>query len=228
MSMEEVSGPASATVRIAGATESADVTTYMPLVHQEAARCARRLPSNVQRDDLVAAGTMGLVDALRRQVGERGPTFEAYARLRIRGAIFDELRAQDWLSRRARVKAEPGATVSSLSHLPPDATPHGMTAVHPPTPHDLIEKRSEHKALKRAVESLPERERRIVDMHYFQGVQLKAIAVALGVSEPRISQLHARATKILRTWLDELESSGSASVVRADERFGAKRVRRAA
>jgi RNA polymerase sigma factor for flagellar operon FliA len=203
----ESTEPVSGTVRVAqvAPSESADVAKYMPLVRQEAARCLRRLPPNVLKDDLIAAGTFGLIDALRKQGAERGPTFEGYARIRIRGAIFDELRSQDWLSRRARNRAEPGASTTTLSDLPPGASPRGMTATAPPSALDLIEKDSARQALAKAVESLPERERQIVDLHYFQGVQFKAIAVQLGVSEPRISQLHSRATKILRGWLAELE-----------------------
>ena len=80
---------------------------------------ARRLPSNVQRDDLLAAGVYGLVDSLRRNGGDGGAGFAWYARLRIRGAIVDELRAQDWLSRRARTRlaGQGGETVACFASL---------------------------------------------------------------------------------------------------------------
>src|SRR5579863_1772729 len=80
-----------------------ELATYMPLVHQVVARVLRRLPPNVLRDDLVAAGTFGLVDALRKSP-ERTTAFDWYARIRIRGAVVDELRAQDWLTRCARTR----------------------------------------------------------------------------------------------------------------------------
>src|ERR1700760_2403351 len=83
--------------------QGSEVSEFMPLVHHVVATMLPRLPPNVLRDDLVAAGTFGLLDALRRQsAGERGVEFTWYARVRIRGAILDELRTQDWLSRRAR------------------------------------------------------------------------------------------------------------------------------
>jgi RNA polymerase sigma factor for flagellar operon FliA len=66
------------------------------------------------------------------------------------------------------------------------------------TPESLAVARSDHDALAKAVERLPERERSIIQQHYFEGVQLRAIARYLGVSEPRISQLHARAVARLR------------------------------
>src|SRR5271154_2584237 len=55
-----------------------ELTGYMYLVHQVVARVLRKLPPNVLRDDLLAAGTFGLVDALRKSV-ERGPAFDWYA-----------------------------------------------------------------------------------------------------------------------------------------------------
>jgi len=81
-----------------------ELTLYMPLVHQVVCRVLRKLPPNVLRDDLVAAGAFGLIDALRKSP-ERGPAFDWYARIRIRGAVVDELRSQDWLTRRARTRA---------------------------------------------------------------------------------------------------------------------------
>src|ERR1700733_544925 len=70
-----------------------ELTLYMPLVHQVVGRVLRKLPPNVLRDDLVAAGAFGLIDALRKSV-DRGPAFDWYARIRIRGAVVDELRSQ--------------------------------------------------------------------------------------------------------------------------------------
>ena len=59
----------------------------------------------------------------------------------------------------------------------------------------------ERAALVKAVEQLPPRERRIVSLHYFQDVHFKTIAAELGVSEPRVSQLHARAMTRLKSLL---------------------------
>ena len=102
-----------------------DLTLYMPLVYQVVARMLRKLPPNVLRDDLVGAGTFGLIDALRKSV-DRGPAFEWYARIRIRGAVVDELRTQDWLTRRARTRVtraqalgeSSGAAVVGFDDLP--------------------------------------------------------------------------------------------------------------
>ena len=75
----------------------------MPLVHHVVGTMLPRLPPNVLRDDLIAAGTFGSsTRSAARRRSERGAEFEWYARVRIRGAIIDELRSHDWLSRRAR------------------------------------------------------------------------------------------------------------------------------
>ena len=73
------------------------------------------------------------------------------------------------------------------------------------SPLDDVLARRENEALHKAVEALPEREREIIAMRYFQGMPSKAIAQAMGLSEARISQLHARATSRLRELLAESE-----------------------
>lgn len=85
---------------------------HLPLVRQVAERIARRLPRNVDVGDLVSAGTLGLLDALERFDDARGASFPAYAALRVKGAILDELRAMDWLPRAARRDAKKLASVS--------------------------------------------------------------------------------------------------------------------
>jgi RNA polymerase sigma factor FliA len=78
---------------------------FTPVVHKLASAFQRRLPCNVLRDDLIAAGMGGLWDAIQKHGHEESGNFEWYVRVRVRGAILDELRAQDWLPRRARAAA---------------------------------------------------------------------------------------------------------------------------
>lgn len=181
-----------------------DLTAYMPLVHQVVARVLRRLPPNVLREDLVAAGTFGLVDALRRNT-ERTAAFEWYARIRIRGAVIDELRAQDWLTRRTRTRianAQARGDNASMAMVGLDDLPEGhafgLRDENTPSPLQQVEQRMERASLERAIKTLPEREASIVTWHYFEGIAFKDIARRLGVSEPRISQLHSRAMGRLR------------------------------
>jgi RNA polymerase sigma factor for flagellar operon FliA len=185
---------------------SGEVARYLPLVRRIALRVGRNLPPNVQLDDLVAAGCMGLLDALRRSDAERDEKFEYYAGVRIRGAILDELRSLDWLSRRERAAARADAAqgggnpavVVGLDDLESAWVPEGAQAA---SPLDLAEQRSEREAIAAAVSRLPEREATVVSMHYYQGHAFKEIAVALQVSEPRVSQLHARAVERLRAMM---------------------------
>ncbi len=78
---------------------------YTPLVRSVAHRVAAGLPSYVDLSDLVQSGVFGLIDAVERFDPERCPRFESYAAQRIRGAILDELRAQDWVPRSVRGRA---------------------------------------------------------------------------------------------------------------------------
>lgn len=194
----------------ASLTDTRLFAEYAGLVRQIASGFQRRLPRNVLRDDLVAAGMSGLWDAIRRHQGERTGSFDWYVRTRIRGAILDELRAQDWLPRRARAAADRAVAEGSA-----DATPvvlrfdevseaeqaRCLAGADSSRSDQLLEDRLAREMLVRAMEQLPDRERHIVSLHYFSGVKFKDLGRMFGVSVPRISQLHARAMERLRAFL---------------------------
>ena len=75
------------------------VERFAPLVKRMAHVLAAKLPASVQLDDLLQAGLIGLMDAVGRFEASHGAQFETYAAQRIRGAMLDELRANDWLPR---------------------------------------------------------------------------------------------------------------------------------
>jgi RNA polymerase sigma factor FliA len=75
---------------------------YSPLVRRLAHQMLAKLPANVELDDLVQVGMIGLTDALSRFDVEQGVQFETFATQRIRGAMLDELRGTDYLSRGTR------------------------------------------------------------------------------------------------------------------------------
>lgn len=81
------------------------VLHYAPLVKYVAGRIGTGLPAHVDTGDLVQSGIFGLVDAIDRFEPDRGLKFETYAMQRIRGAILDDLRAQDWVPRLVRSRA---------------------------------------------------------------------------------------------------------------------------
>jgi len=82
------------------------VEAYQRLVRRVVSRFAVRLPRTVDRDDLETAGNVGLMAAIASYDPGRRVRFEAYAEMRIRGALLDELRSQDWLPRPWRQRLE--------------------------------------------------------------------------------------------------------------------------
>jgi RNA polymerase sigma factor for flagellar operon FliA len=78
------------------------LTEHMPLVKRLAHQMKAKLPASVEVDDLVQAGMIGLLDAIGRYEDDHGAQFETYAVLRIRGAMLDELRSNDWMPRSTR------------------------------------------------------------------------------------------------------------------------------
>lgn len=78
------------------------VEHYMPLVRSVAESLAARLPRTVDQDDLMSAGVFGLFKSVENFDPDRNAKFETYCRLRVRGAMIDHLRKQDWIPREAR------------------------------------------------------------------------------------------------------------------------------
>ena len=81
------------------------VENYLHLVKYNAERIYSKLPDEVELDDLISAGTFGLMDAIDAFDLTRGVKFETYCAPRIRGAILDELRSMDWVPRLVRARA---------------------------------------------------------------------------------------------------------------------------
>lgn len=82
------------------------IRKYKPLVSYHVQRIAVGLPKSVSRDELNSLGMMGLFDALNKFDPSRDLKFDTYASFRVRGAIIDGLRKEDWLPRSAREKAK--------------------------------------------------------------------------------------------------------------------------
>jgi RNA polymerase sigma factor for flagellar operon FliA len=78
------------------------VLKYAPLVKNIAERMAIRLPPNISKEELIGPGVLGLFDAIDKFDSTRNIKFRTYANLRIKGAILDELRKMDWISRSIR------------------------------------------------------------------------------------------------------------------------------
>lgn len=81
------------------------MTEYLPMVRRQALALQVRLPASIELDDLIQAGTVGLLEAMSRFNSGHGASFATFANQRIRGAMLDELRSRDWLPRSVRRSA---------------------------------------------------------------------------------------------------------------------------
>lgn len=81
------------------------IIKYTPLIKYIAHRLAMRLPPHITADDLIGAGVIGLMDAIEKFDPAKKVQFKTYAEIRIKGAMLDELRSLDWVSRSVRQKA---------------------------------------------------------------------------------------------------------------------------
>jgi RNA polymerase sigma factor FliA len=186
------------------------IRDHMPMVKLIARRFAKRLPASVSQDDLLGAGALGLLDSVVRRRGDDEDSFSCYSRIRIRGAIFDELRAHDWLPRRSRSteKKEVTGAPHPVAVIHFDDLPHGKERQPSSTtgednPLDALTRKRKISTLCRELETLPERDRLVIRMHYFRGMRLKEIGRLLGISEARVSQIHHRVLNQLRPRLLE-------------------------
>ncbi len=179
------------------------VETYAPLARRIATAIARRLPRHVSRDDLHAAAMFGLWDAIRRHDDPSREDFVFYASTRIRGAIFDELRRTDWVSRRTRERndrAEAAGTtvvrVDALDSMPANDIERALASGDPGR--DRAEEQNSLAEIVRLLPRLSDRERLAVVGVYFQDRRLKDVALELGVTESRVSQLCTAGVSRLR------------------------------
>ena len=98
---------------------------HLPVVQFTAERLLMTLPRSIEVDDLKSAGVFGLMDAIDGFDIERGIKFKTYCSTRVRGAILDELRSQDWVPRLVRLRAHQIAKAQA-----------GLEAVHGRAPTD--------------------------------------------------------------------------------------------
>lgn len=149
-------------------------------------------------EDLESVALVGLIQAIDRFVPDRGVPFEAFAALRIRGAILDELRLIDDLSRAERRLAdehpESSRPTLSLDRLLAEGwAAHADGAID-----DRVEIAEMRLLIEHAIRRLPDRQRELLSRYYGDSLTLREAAVTMGISEARASQLHGRAIENLR------------------------------
>jgi RNA polymerase sigma factor for flagellar operon FliA len=208
-------------------SHDAMITATMPYVRRVAVQIARELPPGVALDDLIAAGQDGLLDAASRWDSARGVRFSTYAHYRIKGAIFDYVRAAAGQSVvwRARVAAEQAvddviesrvadAPVTTsvceaaelLEHVLDDVAvsytlsefAKHVTPDEPVDPESQLGDHQHAQHVRSAVEGLPERERMMIQAVYFEGLSIEAAGLAHGYSKSWASRVHARGIELLR------------------------------
>lgn len=224
------------------------VLEYAPLIKYIAQKIAARLPANIELDDLMSSGVIGLMDAIEKYDASRDNKFKTYAEFRIRGAILDELRAQDWVPRSVREKAkvlercyakieqtkgrqatdeevceELGIDqnefhdllnqVRSVSLLSYDDLSnfskadkrslhgYGESTSKAPTPFSEVNVATVKKLIAHAIQDLPEKQRLVLSLYYYEDLNLKEIGRVLDVTESRVSQLHTQAVLRLKSKL---------------------------
>jgi RNA polymerase sigma factor for flagellar operon FliA len=223
------------------------VLQYLPLVRTVVGRLAMTLPAHAATEDLYSAGLVGLLHAVRRYNHKAGVLFETYARVRIRGAVFDELRKLDWVPRSVHDKArkvevvirkleqEKGKIPTNaemakelditedeyeklLIEIRPatfvcldsvrsaeqegEATQHEAVAdTSVPDPGLNTERRELSRIIAGRLETLPDMQRKVLALYYFEDLRLREIAEVFGVTESRISQIHAAAIISIKSYL---------------------------
>lgn len=226
------------------------IMDYAPLIRFVAQRIAARLPSNIEIDDLISAGVIGLMDAIEKYDPSRDNKFKTYAEFRIRGAILDELRSQDWVPRSIRDKAKRierthqeleqklGRTVSdeevarelemeinefhellakvkavSLLSIDELSGPNNhdrksllecLENVGSKNPFLQLKSKGVRELLIKNIEELPEKQKLVLSLYYYEDLNLKEIGRVLDVTESRVSQLHTQAVFKLKTKLKPL------------------------
>jgi RNA polymerase sigma factor for flagellar operon FliA len=230
---------------------------FAPLVRHVVERVAASLPKSVDHEDLYSAGVFGLLDAHAKFDTGKGVKFETYAVWRIKGAVLDQLRALDWVSRSMRRKARNldgvtrkldqklgraaseeevaremnmsraefyrlldhvrGAVLVSLDESRSGDDQDQATLADQladPQAVDVengLERDQVRHVVLRTLDHLPEQERLVVSLYYYEHLTLKEIGRTLGISESRVSQVHTRAMARLRLRLHKALHEGEAA-----------------
>jgi len=227
------------------------VEEYAHIVKYIVGRIAINMPPNIEYEDLISYGTIGLLDAIDKYDPEKGVKFNTYAAMRIRGAIFDELRLMDWTPRLIRQKSKVledtysklenelgrpvndeevanalnisldefyemlnevnGNTIISLSEVwyldnEDELTIADTIEDESSNPLKEIEKEEVKEILISAIDNLPEKERLVISLYYYDELTLKEIGQVLELTESRVSQLHSKAILRLRGKLGRIKS----------------------
>jgi RNA polymerase sigma factor for flagellar operon FliA len=226
------------------------VQQHLPLVKSIVARIAITLPPHVDSEDLYSAGLLGLVNAIRQYNPKMGTAFATYARVRIRGAILDELRRMDWVPRSVHSKARKvqavmqqveqrkgeipdeedmakamKISVEEYRQLLDEIRPVSFVSLDAvmgneevdgtdpyeslpdesqENPVDGVSRRELTRLILERLQKLPETQRKVLALYYFEDLRLREIAEAFNLTESRICQIHVQAILNLKSYLESI------------------------
>lgn len=211
------------------------ILDHLPLVKHIVKKIMYNIGGKIEREDLISAGTVGLVKAAQGFDSTRGVEFKTYAYIRVRGAVIDELRnlsfipnavhsdirliRQVYQSITAQTGRPPtdeelsdavGIPLTKMYKVLEDARKQNFMSIHGlsddkpsfeamtppddnPTPDEVAEKKETLENLTKAISELPRRDRHVLLLYYERDLTMKETAEVLGVTESRVSQLHASA-----------------------------------
>src|SRR5437667_6865669 len=180
-----------------------------------------------------------MIDALRRDAWPRGVRRQRRELEAAREALRRELGHEPWLAALAkrvgsdekrlgrtivRINTiESTAPLANGEHIDESALPPALVPAEPDAPDCAYEKLETRNRVRAAIQSLPWRERKVIGLYYYGEVTMKQIGAQIGVNESRVSQLHARAIRRLRTALGEMGQQQVAEMRKAFAEFSAKK-----
>ena len=164
------------------------IVQYIYLIRYVVGRVKVTLPATISIEDIAGYGVEGLINAIERYSPQKNTRFETYALIRIRGAILDRIRAQDFLPRSVRKKIKDIKAIQDENKL---------------NPQEKAEEQNVKQELEKALKRLPERERIIMVLYYQENMTLKEIGETINMSESRVCQLHAQGIMKLKNLLSE-------------------------
>lgn len=181
---------------------------YSDLVDRVVNQIHRRVPSYVRIDDLRSYGLEGLWNAMRGFDVTREASFETYARIRIRGAILDELRRADDQSRTQRLhmrqaQAAYGAQSQVANPISLDADDRIEWIVDDSiaSPEEAAIRSGDIQELNRAILKLSEQEQLVLALVFNEGLTLAETAEVMDLSRSRVSAIYNQALKRLKGML---------------------------
>ena len=220
------------------------ITRYVNLVKIVSGKLFNYYAQKIEYDDLVGYGVIGLIDAINKYDYTKNIKFETYASIRIRGAIIDQIRNQDWIPRTIRKKTKMlnlaieqvesklgreatkqeisehmNLTLKEVEELFEETTTYNIVSIEDEitdnyklqimdtkkenSPEEQLIYKDTVNELAKAIDTLKEKEKLIINLYYYENLTYKEISEVVGVSESRISQIVSTCLLKLKKILDK-------------------------